>query len=266
MLPLRKEVTLLPKFNFLASILSMMPHSLYDTYLPLGGSADRVCGRLRMIGLQGFQTGPIRGVTGREWFCGPDWSKYKEGTWNGVYSFWQAATRRWGEAMEPSTLADYVVFPDPWDAERVFRRLAGRHVSHDLDGGSDRLFEVKPEHNVLSAREMAEIAEVNGCETVCDTQHALRDHRQRRGYSPFGLTVRDRIAAVDEYAHTVRAIHLKSVEGADRALIERFLRCPNLKPEIDVILEPIPNLADSEDRAIYNMDRMLKSAKRLFAA
>lgn len=256
----------MPEFRFLASILSMMPHTLYDTYLPLGGSADRVCGRLLMLGIEGFQTGPIRGVTGREWFCQPEWSKYKEGAWNGVYSFWQAATRRWGEAMEPSTLADYVVFPDPWEAERVFLRLAGRHVSHDFGGDPDLLTEIKPEHNVASAREMVHIAEAGGYELVLDTQHALRNHRQRRGYSPFGQTLRDRIAAVDEYAHLVRAVHLKSTEGADRALIERFLRCPGLKPQIDVILEPIPNLGDSEDRAIYKMDRMLKSAKRLFAA
>lgn len=266
MLPLRKEVTSVPEYRFLASILSMMPHSLYDTYLPLDGSADRVCGRLLMLGIEGFQTGPIRGVKGHEWFCSPEWSLYKEGTWNGVYGFWQAATHQWGEAMEPSTLADYVVFPDPWEAERVFKRLAGRHVSHDFGGDPDLLTEIKPEHKVISTREMVLIAEAGNYDMVLDTQHALRDHRKRRGYSPFGQTLRDRIAAVDEYAHLVRAFHMKGDGDADQALIKRFLRCPNLQPRIDVILEPIPNLGDSEDRAIYKMDRLLKSAKRLFVA
>lgn len=251
------------EFEFGISLASLLPHSM--TSAMWSGSALNIAARLKIAGYRFFQTLPLRGVTGFEWFCRPEWSWYKENAWNAVDGFFQAFFHHNGEAMEPSRLEDWVIFPEPCVCDQVFQRLAGWHISHDFGKDLvDRLVEIKPEHE-LSASALARKAETEGYELVFDTEHALEDRRGGVG-SPFGQTTWDRIDAIDEYARLVRVVHLKGTNGDHQQAIRRLLASPHLKKRIDVVVEFRPDPRMSEDQAIARARQFLASAKNLFRA
>ena len=252
----------MPELEFIISLASMLPHILH--FPPFfNGSAGNIAAKLLLGGWEGFQLLPPRGITGHEWFCKPQYCRLKENAWNGVYTLGQVLRHEYGEAMEPSTLADWVIFPNPWLADQVFERLAGRHVSHKFGEDLESLLvEISPELE-LDASGIAKTAEAGGYGLVLDTQHALRDRRHGVG-SPLGRTIEERIAAVDEYAHLVEAVHLKGVDDDHERVIERLLQSPRLKPRIIVVGEFIPNLQMSEAEAVSYANRFLGWAKYMF--
>lgn len=249
----------MPELEFGISLASLLPHTINDWWWP-HGSPSNVASRLSLV-YTFFQTLNLKGTKGTEWYCQPPWSRYKEDAWNAVYGLGQVIRGEYGEAMATSTLADYLFFPDPWTGDQVFKRMAGRHVCHKF--GEDlesRLVEISPKLG-LSIADFAQTAESGGYELCLDTAHMLED--LPRG-NPFGQTINERIAAVDEIAHLVRLVHLKDTEGGHRRVVERLLRSPNLKPHIDVVAEFVPNPRMSENQAIARARRFLISAQRLF--
>ena len=254
----------MPEFTFGVSLASPLPHSIKSRIFR--GSPTRVAYRLLdEAGYRFFQTLPLRGVTGSEWFTGPEWSWYKEDAWNAVDGFFQALLRRPGESGKPSTIIDWLAFPDTETCDQVFRNLAGRHVSHHFgEDWESRLVELNPEIE-MNAYDLAYKAWSEGYGLCLDTQHLTRDHREGEP-QPFGLTKNERITAVDTVAPWVQLVHLKGTDGVHAEIIRRLLASPRLQPRIDVVAEFVPNPRLSEDEAIKQAKKFLTSAKNLFAS
>lgn len=249
------------EYHFGVSWASLLPHTLsFSPYF--NGSVEDVCTWLEVTKkVEFWQSLPLRGVDPSKWYCRPEWSWYKEDAWNAVDTFGQAFHHEHGAANEPSNWLDWAIFPDTKTASEIFAKLAGRHVSHDFDGKAD-LVEIKPGHG-MSARRMVEVAEAGGYQLCFDTRHALEDcHDGSR--SPLGYDIVDRLAAIDEYAHLVRLVHLKGTAGLDREAAEHLARCTNLQPRIDICIETVPNPHASLFQALANLSRDLNMAKRIF--
>ncbi len=254
------------EYHFGISIVSLLPHSM-DWEL-WHGSPSNAAYRAIENGAEFLQTAPLRGVNPADWYCQSEWSWYKEDAWNAVDGFWQALFRRDGDNMEPSTLTDWGLFPDPYEAGRVFERLAGRHVSHEFgEDWNDRLVEIKPEH-WLSPYDLAYKAWSEGYGLVIDTRHLLRQPRNYDewfdGPHPFGRTIAERIAAIDYFAPWVQLVHLKGVDGLHEQVVRRLLQSPRLQPRIDVVAEFIPSMHWTEDQTFTYAKQFLARAKWLF--
>jgi hypothetical protein len=256
-----------PEFTFGVSLASLLPHTIHSRIFR--GSPTRVAYRLLdEAGYRFFQTLPLRGVTGNEWFAGPEWSWYKEDAWNAVDGFFQAFLRRDGEDMEPSTLIDWAAFPDSYEVEAVFERLAGRHVCHNFgEDWESRLVELNPGIE-MTPYETAYKAWSEGYGLCLDTQHVLDLPKHYDPWFddpiPFGQSVHQRIRGIDTVAPWVQLVHLKGVDGVHAEIVRRLLASPRLQPRIDIVAEFVPNPRMSEDQAIKHAKQFLASAKRLF--
>lgn len=259
-----KEVLLVarPHIETGISLASMIPESL--------GNASNVCWWAIEFGYQFFQTLPLRGIVGNEWFCGEEYSRDKENAWNPVDSIWDGVFHRLGGDFKPAKLHDGILFPDQFTCDIVFDKLAGREVAHDFESVSDgKLLEINPGIGV-SATKIVKRAENEGIELVSDTAHLFDPFVSNFPFDfgkpkwPMGSTYGELLATIPVFAPHIRAVHLKGLNLHHAEVVRCLLACPNLKPEIDVIAEYKPNPFAKYDEVLRTMQKFLHNSKNLF--
>ncbi len=250
-----------PKFRFGVSMASFLPHVI--------GGAKWFADEALKSGFEIFQNLPLNGISGDEWFCQLPWSAYKEGDWNALENLLQAVFHQLGADLKPASIHDWIAFPSSFNAKYVRTKIAGRSIEHDFHLASKgKLVEINPSIG-MSAKEIAEKAQVEGYELGLDTGHIFdpRDDRDLFAFGkprwPFGSSYNEILQTIPILA-PVKVVHVKDpFFEADQEVIRQFLASPNLLPQIDVILEFVPEWM-SPLEAMNRAIKYLAKTKKLF--
>ena len=168
--------------------------------------ALRLIEMAREVGFDGVQMLPIRGSTGLE----PNVLLFED-AWNAVWNPFQALRHGTGAAGLPSTIADWVVSPNPDICDKGVKTLEAQmiprvyHKPGLVPKGS--LVEVNPDTR-CSATDYLYYARADGLRYIIDTYHLRRQPREPGWKSELLDKVGDWRPTVDALAPYVRVIHV----------------------------------------------------------